>query len=400
MNATARVLDVGRQTFPSLKLRQLVAALIVLLVAPRVGFAQVTTGAPLPVIAAPPPVAVAAPTTYAIAELDRIVSPIALYPDPLLAQVLTAATFASQIPAAAQWVDARRGSTGEQLVEALSSEQVSWDPSVQALVAFPTVLQMMATSMPWTAEIGDAFQGQHADVMDAVQRLRAQAQRYGYLQSTPQYHVSQAPMIEIVPVNPTYVVVPYYDPIVVFAPPRPHFVVSTAIYWGYGVRLGVFYEPWGWGSSRFYWPAHRVVSVYPGWNRPWNYREPPRPYRYAGPRRDERVVVTPRGYTDPRYTDRGTSDRNRTSHESDYGRSDAGRSNPSGANPGRTAQPRTARDAPLPSARPEMSAPSSGREAPHGGSAQPAPHGSGTQPAPRANGDGASHTARVAKARP
>src|SRR5437764_8888963 len=82
------------------------------------------------------------PPTYPSAELDRIVSPIALYPDPLLAQVLTAATFASQIPTAAQWVDRHRGLTGEQLAEALASEQVSWDPSEQALVAFHTVIQI------------------------------------------------------------------------------------------------------------------------------------------------------------------------------------------------------------------------------------------------------------------
>jgi hypothetical protein len=292
--------------------------------------AQVPNKAPLPVVTQPP--ATQPPHAYDPAELERIASPIALYPDPLLAQVLTASTFASQIPEAMQWVDGHRGASGQQLAEALAAERVAWDPSVQALVAFPTVLQMMASSMPWTSEIGDAFQTQSADVMDAVQRLRGQALKYGYLQSTPQLQVTRGPAIEIIPVNPAYVVVPYYDPIIVFAPPRPRFLVSTAIYLGFGVRLGVWYEPWGWRSNGFYWPARRLVGGYPGWNHPLNYRVP-MPYNYhQGPRYVVPATMTPRGYSRPTRTahETGTSARRVVAPD--------GRATPPAI--GRSAQPR------------------------------------------------------------
>ncbi|MES2179437.1 MAG: DUF3300 domain-containing protein [Gemmatimonadota bacterium] len=273
--------------------------------------AQVNTGAPLPAVLATPPTEMV--RSFDSAELDRIMSPIALYPDPLLAQVLTATTFAGDIPAAMRWVDARQGLSGEQLANALAAERVSWDPSVQALVAFPTVLQMMATSMPWTDEVGQAVKLQNGDVIDAVQRLRAQAKNYGYLRSSSEIEVVQTPAIEIRPVNPSYIVVPYYNPVVVFAPPRPRFVVSSGIYLGFGVHLGSWYEPFGWRSSGFYWPTRRVVVDYSGWNHRYGSRDyrDYRDVRYE-PRYDTRndgrtavqrytvspPVATPRGYTD------------------------------------------------------------------------------------------------------
>lgn len=262
------------------------ASIASVLTVSRVAYGQVGRGAPLPT--APKPPVIESQRSYDATELDRIVSPIALYPDPLLAQLLNAATFPQQIPVAAQWLDAHRGMSGQQLTDQLANDRVTWDPSVQAMVAFPTVLQMMASAAPWTDEIGDAFTTQHADVMDAVQRMRAQAQRYGYLQSNEQMQVSSSPIIEILPVNPAYIVVPYYDPYVVYYPPRPRFVVSSAIYFGYGVRLGGWYEPWGWRQSGFEWSNHRVVYGYPGWNHPRDYR-----------------VVNPRGYGNaPRYEPR------------------------------------------------------------------------------------------------
>src|SRR2546426_3965233 len=126
---------------------------------------QVQQGAPLPASAALPP-------AYPPAELDRIVSPIALYPDPLLAQVLTAATYYNEIPDAARWADQHHYLTGPALTAAMASDQVPWDPSVQALLPFPSVLDVMASDMPWTQEIGTTFLAQSNDVMDAVQRDR------------------------------------------------------------------------------------------------------------------------------------------------------------------------------------------------------------------------------------
>ena len=131
--------------------------------------------APLPVPQAPPQPAATAPApSYPAAELDRIVSPIALYPDPLLAQVLAAATFATDIPEAARWADEHHYLTGTQLTAAMAADRLPWDPSVQALLPFPSVLDMMASAMPWTQELGDAVLAQRADVMDAVQANAAE----------------------------------------------------------------------------------------------------------------------------------------------------------------------------------------------------------------------------------
>jgi Protein of unknown function (DUF3300) len=245
----------------------------------------VPQGAPLPGAGAPLPAA------YPPAELDRIVSPIALYPDPLLAQVLTAATFYNDIPDAAGWADQHHYLTGPALASAMATDQVPWDPSVQALVAFPSVLDMMASAMPWTQEIGSAFLAQPNDVMDAVQRMRHSAVQYGYLRSGPQVIVSNGPYIEIQPVSPGYIVVPYYDPLVVYAPPRRGFFVGGAVRFGFGVTLGAVWAPWGWGASRFAWNTHTVIINNNPWRRTWvnrtTYVHPYTVRRFDGPRPGE-----------------------------------------------------------------------------------------------------------------
>ncbi|MEP7345910.1 MAG: DUF3300 domain-containing protein [Gemmatimonadaceae bacterium] len=256
----------GRFGRPSLTILAFLASTV--LAPGEHAYAQVSK-APLPTIPRPP--ATESRQAYDSTELDRVLSPVALYPDPLLAQLLTASTFSGQIAEAAKWSADHRELSGQALTDALAAERVTWDPSVQAMLAFPTVLQMMAADMPWTDEVGDAFQSQRGDVMDAVQRLRTQAQSYGYLRSNDQVEVTSAGPIEILPANPSYIVVPYYDPVVVFAPPRPRFALSSAIYFGYGVSLGVWFEPWGWGPGGFYWPSHRVAYGYPGWGRPHHY---------------------------------------------------------------------------------------------------------------------------------
>ncbi len=225
--------------------------------------ASPATGAPLP----PPPNA--PPPQYPMAELERVVSPIALYPDPLLAQVLAASTYWPDIPAAAQWADQHHYLTGPALASAIQADQLPWDPSVQALLPFPSVLGMMASSMPWTQELGAAFLAQQQDVMNAVQAQRARAAQFGYLQSNAQVVVTRGPVIAITPVNPTYVVVPYYDPRVVYVAPRPGFYVTTAIRFGYGVSLGVAFQPWGWGYTHFDWGAHVVYINHDPWHRTW-----------------------------------------------------------------------------------------------------------------------------------
>jgi hypothetical protein len=253
--------------------------------------------------------------SYPPAELDRIVSPIALYPDPLLAQVLAAATYPEDISEAARWADGHSYLTGQRLVEAIGADQVPWDPSVQALLPFPSVLDMMARDMPWTQELGDAVLAERPDVMDAVQRMRHQAWTYGYLRSNGSVIVNNGAYIEILPAGPDVIAVPVYDPRIVFAPPRRGFAVATALRFGTGISLGVEFAPWGWGGARFAWPSHTVIINRTPWERTWaNRRTYVHPFdvrRYPGQRAVERHELRPKEDHD-RHAQRG-DDRRRGS---------------------------------------------------------------------------------------
>jgi len=242
---------------------------------------------------APPP-----PPYFPPPQLDSLVARIALYPDPLLAQVLAAATFPDQIQPAAGWADQHHYLTGDALARAIEGDRLPWDPSVQALLPFPSVLGMMASDMAWTSDLGNAFLAQRQDVMDAVQRMRRQARDYGYLQSNPQVTVSSGPYIEIVPVNPAFICVPAYSPAVVFVRPRPGYVVSGAVHFGYGITIGASFRSWGWGANRVVWPSRTVVVNNVTWNRTWvNRAQYVHPYpvqRYEPARRVETHELRPR----------------------------------------------------------------------------------------------------------
>jgi len=238
-----------------MRIRKFLLFLLVVLVAVPV-FAQVP----------PPP-----PPPLAPAQLDNLVARIALYPDPLIAQILAAATYPDQIPDAARWADQHHYLTGQALADAITADQLPWDPSVQALLPFPSVLEMMNSDMKWTTDIGNAFLAQQPEVMDAVQRERKKAYDYGYLRTNGQIVVTPGPYITIMPVNPGFVVVPYYNPAVVFFAPRAGFVVGGAISFGFGVSVGAFFRPWGWGPHLgfFDWGAHAVFINNARWGRTW-----------------------------------------------------------------------------------------------------------------------------------
>lgn len=203
-------------------------------------------------------------------QLDQLVQRIALYPDPLLAQVLTASTMWEVIPEAAGWAAQHAGLHGDALAEAMRADNLQWDPSVMALLPFPQVLDTLARDPGWTQALGSAVLAQRGDVMDAIQRDRQQAYSYGYLRSTPYDNViNDGNYVQIVPVNPAYMYVPYYDPAVVFVRPRPGFAVGMGIRFGPAVVIGGAFAPWGWGSIGFAWGAHNILIDHTPWNRMW-----------------------------------------------------------------------------------------------------------------------------------
>ena len=223
----------------------------------------------LAVLVAVPVFAQGPPPSFPPEQLDQVVSRIALYPDSLLAQVLAAATYPDQIPDAASWADQHHYLTGQALADAIQADQLPWDPSVQALLPFPSVLDMMASDMNWTNDLGNAFLDQQQDVMDAVQRERRKAEDFGYLRSNGQITVSGGPYIAIDSVNPALIPVPYYDPAIVYYPARPGFVVGTGIRFGFGVTIGGFFRPWGWGFGRVDWGRRAVIINDHPWGRSW-----------------------------------------------------------------------------------------------------------------------------------
>ncbi len=200
--------------------------------------------------------------------LESMVAPIALYPDTLLSQVLVACTYPLEVVEAQQWLDQNKSLTGTALVDAAKNQ--TWDPSIQALVAFPDVLKRLNSDIRWTTDLGNAFLAQQTDVMAAVQRLRARAKDSGKLTDTPQAKVvtedqNGQSAIEIQPTDPQVVYVPTYDPGYFWGPPPPLYPWPGLFYpgigfgwgWGPGIHLGFYfggccgYGGWGWRPGWF-----------------------------------------------------------------------------------------------------------------------------------------------------
>lgn len=207
------------------------------------------------------------------ARLDQLLAPVALYPDSLLSQVLMAATYPDDVAAAAKWSADHPKDSGDAAVKA--AEGQSWDPSVKSLVAFPSVMDLMGRQPQWVKSLGDAFLAQPDDVMDSVQRLRAEARKAGTLTSNKQQKVTTTEsagktVVVVEPADPQVVYVPSYNPAVVYGawpypayppyyyPPPPGSAFATALVGGIGFGLGVAAVDAMWGG--FDW-GHNDVDI-------------------------------------------------------------------------------------------------------------------------------------------
>jgi hypothetical protein len=200
-----------------------------------------------------------APATAA--ELQSLVAPIALYPDALVAQILTAATFPDQIAIASYWMQENKTLTGTALVTAVDKQ--TWDPSVKALTQFPSVLDNLAKNLSWTSQLGEDYHNQQAEVMTAIQTLRAQAKAAGNLKSGSQITVVQKTpqTIIIQPTNPQIVYVPVYNPTVVYGVPyvvpaytTADVVAAGVVTFGVGLAVGAMMaSSWEYSSWNCNW---------------------------------------------------------------------------------------------------------------------------------------------------
>jgi Protein of unknown function (DUF3300) len=203
-------------------------------------------------------------------QLQQLVAPIALYPDSLVAQVLAGATFPEQVVEADRWVQAHPDLKGDALGQAV--DQQTWDPSVKALAAFPSVLGNMDKNLSWTSSLGDAYYNQQQDVMDAVQVMRQRAQEAGNLKTTQQQTVTtQGSTVVIQPADPTVVYVPAYNPWSVYGGPVvawPGWYSYPGIWFGgpylsFGAGFGIgFFGGYGWGWGRWGFDWHNHYAIY------------------------------------------------------------------------------------------------------------------------------------------
>jgi uncharacterized membrane protein YgcG len=221
-------------------------------------------------------------------EIEQLVAPIALYPDSLLAQVFMASTYPLEVVEAARWSKANSGVKGKALEAAMQKQ--TWDASVKSLTAFPPVLEMLNEKLDWTQKLGDAFLAQQADVMDAVQRLRAKAKSEGNLETNKEQKViveevppaagaggDQTTIVKIEPADPQVVYVPTYNPTVVYGtwpypayPPAPYYppgyLATSILSFGVGMAAGAALWGgcnWGWGGGN----VNVNVNNYNNFNR-------------------------------------------------------------------------------------------------------------------------------------
>jgi len=219
-------------------------------------------------------------------QLDSLVAPIALYPDPLLAQVLAASTYPLELIQLQQWLAKNKGLKDKALVDAVSKQP--WDPSIQGLAALPDVVKRLADDLQWTTDLGNAFLAQQSDVMDAVQRMRKKASDAGTLKSTEQQKVEtkvveSKQVIVVQQANPQVIYVPTYNPTVVYGPPvYPYppivyppppppgaYVAGMALSFGVGLAMGAAWGG-GWGYNPGWGNNNVNINVNNNFNRTYN----------------------------------------------------------------------------------------------------------------------------------
>jgi hypothetical protein len=205
-------------------------------------------------------------------QLDSLVAPIALYPDPMLSQTLVASTYPLEIVQLQQWLEKHKDLKDKALADAVQKE--NWDPSIQAMAGLPEVVKQLADNIKWTSDLGNAFLAQQEDVMGAVQRMRKKAMDAGNLKTTEQQKVEtkvveSKTVVVVEQANPQVVYVPSYNPVVVYGPPvypyppiayppPGYYAAGMAISFGVGVAMGAMWGGgWGYGCG---W-GHNDVNI-------------------------------------------------------------------------------------------------------------------------------------------
>jgi uncharacterized protein DUF3300 len=258
----------SRSGFPIQIIRNLAAIICSLVLVPG-DVSLLARPVPLPVA----PAEEAAAATIPPEQLDSLVAPIALYPDPMLSQTLVASTYPLEIIQLQQWLAQHKDLKDKALVDAVKKQD--WDPSIQAMAALPEVVKQLAENIKWTTDLGNAFLAQQSDVMDAVQRMRKKAKDAGNLKSSQQQKVEtqvveSKQVIVIQQASPEVVYVPSYNPTVVYGapaypyppiayPPPGYYAAGMALSFGIGVAMGAAWGGgWGYNSG---WGGNNNVTI-------------------------------------------------------------------------------------------------------------------------------------------
>ena len=217
----------------------------------------------------------ASPAHQSSQGLQQLVAPIALYPDALVAQILAASTYPTEIVEADRWMQSHSNLKGDELANEVDKQD--WDPSVKALTQFPSVLENMDKNLSWTSSLGDAYANQQQDVTDAVQAMRQEARKAGHLDSNGQEKVTtQGNTIIIEPADPEVVYIPAYDPWLVYGVPivpYPGWYPVPGIFWeGVGLSFGIGFGigffggyAWGWHHWGYDWHGRRAFFDHHEW---------------------------------------------------------------------------------------------------------------------------------------